>query len=89
MFSNILVPLDLCHEPQQARVLEVAQSICAAGSARLHLLYVDQNLIHQAGSPQIDSGLLHKHDQEARDKLEAIRSTLTDRTLTLQVPAAR
>ncbi len=85
MFKNILIPVDLCHEQQQPRLLETACTMTGGLKARVHLLYVDQSLIHQAGSPQMDDTVLQRHRQEAQQRLETIKAQLASPQIDLQM----
>ncbi|WP_027857296.1 universal stress protein [Marinobacterium jannaschii] len=85
MFQNILLPVDLSHLQQQDRLLDTARTICGGLDARLHLLFVDQSRIHQAGSPHMDSSLMQRHREDALQRLEAIKAQLKSPQFSAQV----
>ncbi|WP_419799751.1 hypothetical protein [Terasakiella sp.] len=53
VFKKILLPVDLAHEEQIEEQIKVAVAIANNEEAEIHMLYVDQSLIHRAGYPHL------------------------------------
>lgn len=70
MFEKILLPVDLSHEEHISRLIEVAKTLAGQNKAEVHLLYVDQSLIHRAGYPHLDEEQYASHRQVAQQTLD-------------------
>ncbi|MGI1668740.1 MAG: universal stress protein [Neptuniibacter sp.] len=65
MFKKILLPVDLSHEEQIKQLIGIATTLAGGQKAELHMLYVDQSLIHRAGYPHLDEQKFADHRKDA------------------------
>lgn len=75
MFKKILLPVDLSHEEQIEKLIGIATTLAAGQEAELHMLYVDQSLIHRAGYPHLDE---QKYAEHRKDALQTMNKRLAD-----------
>ena len=76
MIQNILVPVDLSHAQDTDALIRMAGTLGAGAAVKVHLLYVDQSLIHRAGYPHLDEGSYEAHRQQAEQTLQGVIDTL-------------
>ncbi|MBM96930.1 MAG: hypothetical protein CMI09_13920 [Oceanospirillaceae bacterium] len=73
MSMNILIPVDLAHEEELPVLIKAAcQLVGDRPEARFDLLYVDDSLIHKAGSPHVDPTREKERRQEVKTHLTAL-----------------
>lgn len=75
MFKKILLPVDLSHEEQIEKLIGIATTLAGDQKAELHMLYVDQSLIHRAGYPHLDE---QKYAEHRKDALKTMNKRLAD-----------
>ncbi|MGB0732587.1 MAG: universal stress protein [Pontibacterium sp.] len=75
-FARILVPVDLSHDDHTERLIDLAVHLASASHAELHLLYVDQSLIHGAAYPHLNQTRLDEHREFAMQKLATLTANL-------------
>ncbi|MGH1460456.1 MAG: universal stress protein [Neptuniibacter sp.] len=78
MFKKILVPVDLSHEDQILKLINVATTLAGGLDSELHLLYVDQSLIHSAGYPHLDEQRFVDHRNDAKTKMTNLLAHLPE-----------
>lgn len=75
MFSHILIPIDLAHREQLARLMDAAR-LLIDGAGSITLLYVDPILVHKAGSPQLGGSNYAAHEKAARAQMLQLTNQL-------------
>ncbi len=76
MFKEILIPVDLAHEEQMPGLFRIAQGLAGEEKATVHLLYVDQSLVHQSSYPFLDEEHFARHREEAEKKMAQLMKDL-------------
>jgi nucleotide-binding universal stress UspA family protein len=69
MFKQILIPVDLTHEEQIPGLFKIAQALAGNEKTTVHLLYVDETLMHQSSFPCLDEEQLEEHKKIAEAKM--------------------
>jgi len=69
MFKQILIPVDLTREEKMPGLLMIAQSLAGNEKATVHLLYVDESLMHDSSFPCLDEEQLAEHKKVAEEKM--------------------
>jgi universal stress protein F len=72
MFHRLLITLDLAHEEQLPRLVQTAQRLLGEDPGSIHLLYVDQSLVHQGSFPLLDESTIEEHARESQQRLQAL-----------------
>jgi len=78
MFSKILLPVDLAHEDHIRELMRVAAKMAEGDAPEVHMLYVDQSLIHSAGYPHLDEQSLADHRRDAKDTMDRLLTELPE-----------
>lgn len=78
MFTKILLPVDLAHEDHIRELMRVAAKMAEGESPEVHMLYVDQSLIHTAGYPQLDEQSLADHRRDAKATMDRLLAELPE-----------
>lgn len=76
VFKKILLPVDLAHEEQIEEQIKVAVAIANNEEAEIHMLYVDQSLIHRAGYPHLSKKNVMDHQGDAVKKIDVFLNKL-------------
>ncbi|MDI3323282.1 universal stress protein [Pontibacterium granulatum] len=76
MFTKILLPVDLSHEDHIRELMRVAAKMVEGESPEVHMLYVDQSLIHTAGYPHLDEQSLADHRRDAKATMDRLLAAL-------------
>jgi nucleotide-binding universal stress UspA family protein len=78
MFKQILIPVDLTDEEQIPELFRTVQRLVGSDKATIHLLYVDQSLIHQSSYPFLDDDTFTEHRKEAERKMVTLLEDMPD-----------
>lgn len=78
MFNKILLPVDLSHEDHIRELMRVAAKMAEGDAPEVHMLYVDQSLIHSAGYPHLDEQSLAYHRRDAKATMDNLLSELPE-----------
>ncbi|MCY0963868.1 universal stress protein [Parathalassolituus penaei] len=82
MFYHVLIPVDLSHPEQLPKLIETARQLTNdSPHADFDFLYVDDSLIHKAGSPLLDEDFKNKRRRDEKDKLLALVRNYMPETL--------
>ncbi len=76
MFHKILMPVDLSHEDHIRELMRVSAKMAGGESPQVHMLYVDQSLIHSAGYPHLDRSRMADHRRDAKRTMDRLLSEL-------------
>ena len=77
MFFRVLIPVDLAHPEQLPRLIETARQLTGdSPHADFDFLYVDDSLIHKAGSPLVDEKFSSQRRRDEKDKMLALLRNL-------------
>ncbi|MCV6588659.1 MAG: universal stress protein [Marinobacterium sp.] len=80
MLREILLPIDLSHAQCTVELINMAVGLAQGQPMKVHLLYVDQSLIHRAGYPHLSQSSYAAHRQQAEqgmaDFLDALPEPL-------------
>ncbi|WP_168012088.1 universal stress protein [Halomonas salinarum] len=85
MFNHILIPVDLVHQEQLARLRESAR-LLIDGAGSITLLYVDPITVHkEALMIQLGESQYAEHQQEAQAQLQSLSESLKVENVTMNV----
>lgn len=77
MFYRVMIPVDLAHPEQLPNLIETARQLTGdSEQATFDFLYVDDSLIHKAGSPLVDEKLSSQRRRDEKDKMLALLRNL-------------
>lgn len=82
MYDTVLIPVDLAHSESLPLLVGTAQELMNDGSqVAITILYVDDSLVHKAGSPQVDSAFEAGRRRDTKDRLLALVKNLLPESL--------
>lgn len=85
MFNHILIPVDLAHQEQLARLKESAR-LLIDGAGSITLLYVDPITVHkEALMTQLGEDQYAEHQREAEAQLQRLSESLEVENVTMNV----
>lgn len=75
MFNKILLPVDLSHEDHIRELMRVVAKMAEGESPEVHMLYVDQSLIHST-YPHLDEQSIADHRRDAKKTMDKLLAEL-------------
>ncbi|MBE9397355.1 universal stress protein [Pontibacterium sp. N1Y112] len=78
MFNKVLLPVDLSHEDHIRELMRVAVKMAEGESPEVHMLYVDQSLIHSAGYPHLNEQSIADHHRDAKHTMDRLLAELPE-----------